>query len=48
MSTPRTEAAVARLAELDELEVTDHAAVFDDIHEQLRDTLTRQEGAAGA
>ncbi len=36
---PRVDAALARLAELDELPVTEHRAVFEDVHRRLRDVL---------
>jgi len=36
---PRVDDAVARLQELDERPVSEHAEVFDDIHRQLRDAL---------
>ena len=37
---PRVDAALDRLAELDPDDVHQHASVFDDIHRQLRATLT--------
>lgn len=37
----RVDAALNRLAELDDLDTVDHAPVFDEIHQALRDTLTR-------
>jgi hypothetical protein len=37
---PRVDAALDRLAELDPDDVHQHGAVFDDIHRQLRATLT--------
>ena len=36
---PRVDAALARLAELEELPVTEHRAVFEDVHRRLRDVL---------
>lgn len=36
----RVDAALDRLAELDPDDVHQHAAIFDDIHQQLRATLT--------
>lgn len=36
---PRVDAGVARLAELDDLPVSRHVEVFDDIHARLRDAL---------
>jgi hypothetical protein len=36
---PRVDAALARLDELEELPVTEHRAVFEDVHQRLRDVL---------
>jgi hypothetical protein len=36
---PRVDAALARLDELDGLPVTEHRAVFEDVHRRLRDVL---------
>jgi hypothetical protein len=36
---PRVDAALARLDELEELPVTEHRAVFEDVHRRLRDVL---------
>jgi hypothetical protein len=37
---PRVDAALDRLVELDEDDVAQHAAVFDEVHQALRATLT--------
>jgi hypothetical protein len=36
---PRVDAALARLDELEGLPVTEHRAVFEDVHRRLRDVL---------
>jgi hypothetical protein len=36
---PRVDAALARLDELDARPVTEHRAIFDDVHRRLRDVL---------
>jgi hypothetical protein len=36
---PRVDAALARLGELAGLPVTEHARVFDDVHQRLADVL---------
>ena len=36
---PRVDAALARLDELEELPVTEHRAVFEDVHRRLREVL---------
>ena len=36
---PRVDAALARLGELEGLPVTEHRAVFEDVHRRLRDVL---------
>jgi hypothetical protein len=36
---PRVDAALVRLDELEELPVTEHRAVFEDVHRRLRDVL---------
>jgi len=36
---PRVDAALARLDELDGLPVTEHRAVFEDVHRRIRDVL---------
>lgn len=41
---PRVDAALTRLAELDGLTVHQHAAVIEDIHRSLQDTLAEEEG----
>ena len=46
---PRVDAAVAALDELSELPVTEHAAVFEQVHRQLREVLGELDtGAHGA
>ena len=48
---PRVDAALARLDELDGLPVTEHRAVFEDVHRRLKDVLgeldSGQAGEAG-
>lgn len=37
---PRVDAALARLGELDQLPVSEHPAVFADVHQRLEDVLS--------
>lgn len=39
----RVDAALSRLAELDRLDVTEHAGVVEDVHRALQDTLAEEE-----
>ncbi|MGH3329062.1 MAG: hypothetical protein ACRDPT_14940 [Streptomycetales bacterium] len=41
---PGVDAAVASLAELSDLPVEKHVAVYEDVHRQLRDTLAELDG----
>lgn len=41
---PRTDAAVARIAELDGLPTAGHVEVYEDIHRRLQDALTDLDG----
>ena len=45
---PRVDAALARLDELEELPVTEHRAVFEDVHRRLRDVLGELEAGQAA
>jgi hypothetical protein len=49
MSTddPRVQAALARLAALDELPVEGHPAVYDEVHRALQDVLAAAPGPDG-
>jgi hypothetical protein len=49
MSTddPRVQAALARLAILDELPVEEHPAVYDEVHRALQDSLAAFPGPDG-
>jgi hypothetical protein len=40
---PAVAAALARLTDIDEQPVTEHPAVYSDVHDQLRAALTRHE-----
>ncbi|HEX6198091.1 MAG TPA: hypothetical protein VFZ37_19430 [Jiangellaceae bacterium] len=40
----RVDEALTRLAELDRLEVTEHAGVVEDVHRALQDTLAEEAG----
>jgi hypothetical protein len=42
---PRVDAAVARLAELDERPTAEHVEVYDDVHRRLQDALSRLDGS---
>jgi hypothetical protein len=44
---PRVDAALARLEELEELPVTEHRAVFEDVHRRLSDVLGELEAGQG-